>query len=59
MKLLKLIQLSRPKQWIKNLFCFAAILFALQITNLDLLMTNILAFIAFCFASSIVYIFQV
>lgn len=58
MKLLKLIQLSRPKQWIKNLFCFAAILFALKITDLNLLFINVLAFLAFCFVSSIVYIFN-
>ncbi|HEX2788288.1 MAG TPA: decaprenyl-phosphate phosphoribosyltransferase [Ignavibacteria bacterium] len=56
MKLIKLIQLCRPKQWVKNLFCFAAILFALQLTNKYLLSLNILAFAAFCFISSIVYI---
>lgn len=46
----------RPKQWIKNLFCFAAILFAGKLTDIDLLIVNIIAFIAFCGISSCVYI---
>lgn len=56
MKVLKLIELLRPKQWIKNLFCFAAILFAGQLLNLDLLVKNIIAFAAFCGVSSCTYI---
>ena len=56
MKVLKLIELIRPKQWIKNLFCFAAILFAGQLLNLDLLVKNIIAFVAFCGVSSCTYI---
>lgn len=55
-KLIKLIELCRPKQWIKNLFCFAAILFALKLTDFNLLFYNFLAFLAFCFVSSMVYI---
>lgn len=46
----------RPKQWIKNLFCFAAILFSGNLTNFDLLFVNIIAFLAFCGISSCVYI---
>lgn len=56
MKLFKLIILSRPKQWLKNLFVFAPILFAGQMMNLDLMIKSMLAFVAFSFASSIVYI---
>ena len=56
MKLLKLFELIRPKQWIKNLFVFAPILFAGQLLNLPLLMQNILSFIAFCGVSSSVYV---
>lgn len=56
MKILKLIELMRPKQWIKNLFCFAAILFAGKLTDLNLLLINIIAFFAFCGISSCVYI---
>jgi 4-hydroxybenzoate polyprenyltransferase len=56
MKILKLIILARPKQWMKNLFVFAPILFAGQLLNFDLMMKNFLAFIAFSFTSSVVYI---
>ena len=56
MKLFKLIILSRPKQWLKNLFVFAPILFAGQMMNLDLMIKSMLAFVAFSFTSSIVYI---
>ncbi len=56
MKILKLFELIRPKQWIKNLFVFAPILFAGQLLNFPLLFQNILAFIAFCGVSSSVYV---
>lgn len=56
MKVIKLIELARPKQWIKNLFVFAPILFAGQLLNVHLLYKNIIAFLAFCGISSIVYI---
>ena len=56
MKILKLFELIRPKQWIKNLFLFAPILFAGQLLNLGLLSKNFIAFIAFCGVSSCVYI---
>ncbi|HMS64184.1 MAG TPA: decaprenyl-phosphate phosphoribosyltransferase [Ignavibacteria bacterium] len=56
MKILRFIELIRPKQWIKNLFVFAPILFAGKLMDLPLLLTNILAFIAFCCVSSSVYV---
>lgn len=56
MKVFKLFELIRPKQWIKNLFVFAPILFAGQLLNFPLLFQNILAFIAFCGVSSSVYV---
>lgn len=56
MKITKLISLIRPKQWIKNLFVFAPILFAGQLLNFHLLAKNFYAFAAFCLTSSIVYI---
>lgn len=56
MKIFKLIILSRPKQWLKNLFVFAPILFAGQMMNFDLVIKGLLAFIAFSLTSSIVYI---
>ena len=56
MKLFKLIILARPKQWLKNLFVFAPILFAGQMMNFDLMLKSLFAFVAFSLTSSIVYI---
>lgn len=56
MKLIKILQLLRPKQWIKNLFIFAPILFSGLLTDLSVLVINIEAFIAFCLVSSAVYV---
>lgn len=56
MKLLKLIQLIRPKQWLKNLFVFAPIIFAGQLMNLEFFFRNFVAFLAFCGVSGLVYI---
>lgn len=55
-KLKNIIKLLRPKQWIKNFFVFGAILFSNNILNLDLLTVNIVTFIAFCLASSTIYV---
>jgi 4-hydroxybenzoate polyprenyltransferase len=56
LKLLKLIELARPKQWLKNFFVFAAILFAGKFLDPGLLLKNIVAFMVFSLTSSIVYI---
>ncbi len=55
-KLINLILLIRPKQWLKNIFVFAAIIFAGQLLNLNLLFSNIIAFFAFCGVSGMTYI---
>jgi len=54
--ILKYIVLMRPKQWVKNLFVFAPILFAGKLLDIPMLLTNILAFAAFCCVSSSVYV---
>ncbi len=46
----------RPKQWTKNLFIFAGILFSQNIFNFPLLLEVIVAFLIFCFLSGAVYI---
>ncbi len=56
MKFLKLIELIRPKQWIKNMFVFAAILFAGELLHFENLIKSLVAFFAFCGVSSAVYI---
>lgn len=50
------IKLLRVKQWIKNLFVFLPLFFAGEFLNTNLLIGSLLAFFAFSFTSSIVYI---
>ena len=58
MSLLPLIKLLRPHQWTKNLFVFLPIFFNGQLFNLDMLLSCIIAFIAFSFAASSIYCFN-
>ncbi|WP_171779443.1 MULTISPECIES: decaprenyl-phosphate phosphoribosyltransferase [Clostridium] len=53
-----MIALMRPKQWTKNVFVFAAIIFSRRFTNTNLLLNNLIIFLVFCFTSSSVYIFN-
>jgi 4-hydroxybenzoate polyprenyltransferase len=46
----------RPKQWIKNIFVFAALVFDRQLISLDSLWITLVAAILFCLVSSLVYI---
>jgi 4-hydroxybenzoate polyprenyltransferase len=57
-KLKGFIQLLRPKQWIKNLFIFAALLFSRNIDKLPYILDSSNAFLCFCLTSSSVYIFN-
>ncbi|MBA1334526.1 MAG: Conserved membrane protein, possible 4-hydroxybenzoate octaprenyltransferase [Firmicutes bacterium] len=54
--LLNFLILMRPKQWIKNLFVFAGLLFSGNLFNFELATRSIYAFAAFCLASSSTYI---
>ncbi len=51
-----LIRLIRPKQWIKNFFVFAPLLFSKHIFHLEYVIPSIAAFFIFSLASSAVYI---
>ncbi len=51
-----LVRLIRPKQWIKNFFVFAPLLFSRHVFDLPFLLISIEAFIIFSLASSAVYI---
>jgi decaprenyl-phosphate phosphoribosyltransferase len=51
-----LIQLMRPKQWIKNGFVLAPLLFTGEFLDAEAIHHAILAALLFCLASSIVYI---
>ena len=50
------IEAMRPHQWHKNAFVFAAPVFAREITQPDKLLATVVAFVAFSFASSAVYL---
>ena len=51
-----IIKLMRPHQYIKNLFIFIPLFFAMKITDITLLTETLLAFIAFSFSASAIYI---
>ncbi|AKN29488.1 phosphoribose diphosphate:decaprenyl-phosphate phosphoribosyltransferase [Clostridium carboxidivorans P7] len=51
-----IVKLLRPKQWIKNFFIFAAIVFSGNFFNTHILYANVLTFILFCFTSSSIYV---
>lgn len=50
------IKLLRPHQYIKNLLVFFPLFFALKINDLMLFKQTLIAFVAFCFAASSIYI---
>jgi decaprenyl-phosphate phosphoribosyltransferase len=55
-KFLSLLILLRPRQWIKNLFVFAPLIFSGNFLSISALISTFSAFIYFCVASSFVYI---
>ncbi|MDI0265950.1 decaprenyl-phosphate phosphoribosyltransferase [Clostridioides difficile] len=54
--LLEYVKLMRPKQYIKNGFVLAALIFSNNILNFPLMLKSILSFVAFCIISSSAYI---
>ncbi|MEO8512255.1 MAG: decaprenyl-phosphate phosphoribosyltransferase [Ignavibacteria bacterium] len=54
--IIHLFKLIRPKQWIKNFFVFAPLLFSRHIFQIEYLIPALAAFIIFSLASSAVYI---
>jgi 4-hydroxybenzoate polyprenyltransferase len=53
-----LIVLARPHQYVKNMFIFLPLFFAMRITDMDLLYRSALAFAAFSLLASAVYVFN-
>lgn len=51
-----ILKTMRLRQWPKNIFVFAALVFDRQLIALDSLLITSFAFMAFCLASSLVYI---
>ncbi|HSZ58677.1 MAG TPA: UbiA family prenyltransferase [Tepidisphaeraceae bacterium] len=57
-QILALLQATRPHQWTKNSLLLLPLLMSHQVGNLQKLTAGILAFIAMCFCSAGVYIFN-
>jgi 4-hydroxybenzoate polyprenyltransferase len=53
-----LLQTMRPKQWMKNLVIFAALVFDLQIRNTPAVLRTLAGFALLCALSSTVYLFN-
>src|SRR5205814_2127366 len=51
-----LIRALRPHQWVKNLIIFVPLLTSHKLNNLNLTLDGLVAFIAFCFCASAVYV---
>ncbi len=52
------LKLIRIRQWPKNLFVFAGLLFARRLADPQALLDSLTAFLLFCLASSLVYVFN-
>jgi 4-hydroxybenzoate polyprenyltransferase len=50
-----ILRTARPKQWVKNGFVFAALIFASKLGHADLVARTAVAFLLFCVLSSAVY----
>ena len=51
-----LVRAMRPRQWPKNAFVFAALVFDVKLFDIGLLSRTVLAAILFCLASGVVYL---
>ncbi|MFW6140115.1 MAG: decaprenyl-phosphate phosphoribosyltransferase [Acidobacteriota bacterium] len=51
-----MIKSARPKQWIKNFFIFAPLIFSQNLFEIPLLIKSVIAFAAFCLLSGSLYI---
>ena len=54
--MLAIIRLMRPKQWVKNAFVFAPLLFSGLFSESESILQAIIAFTMFCLASSATYV---
>jgi len=56
--ILAAFQALRMKQWIKNLLLYAALIFALKFTDIDMVINATMGFITFCMVSSAGYLYN-
>jgi len=54
--LIELLKTMRPKQWTKNAFFFAALVFDAKLFNLDYVLPSIAGFLLLCLTSGTVYL---
>lgn len=54
--IIEIFKTMRPKQWTKNLFVFAGIIFSQNLFNFPLLLKTVLAFFVFCLLSGSIYV---
>ena len=54
--ILNYLKLLRVPQWIKNFFVFVPLLFSQHLFDKDYFLTILLAFVVFCFTSSLIYV---
>src|SRR5216684_3388718 len=53
-----LLKTMRPRQWSKNIFIFAALVFDKQLLHIDPFLRTLAGFVLFCLISSAVYVFN-
>jgi 4-hydroxybenzoate polyprenyltransferase len=53
--LFDLLRLMRPHQWVKNIFVFTGLLFGHAWHDTNLVVQVVIAFVAFCLVSSVIY----
>lgn len=51
-----IVRLLRPKQWTKNIFVFAALVFSKQLVHADSVLLSLRAFLAFSCTASFIYV---
>ena len=54
--IIEILESMRPRQWTKNLFVFAGIIFSQNLLCFPLLLKSLFAFLIFCILSGAVYI---
>src|SRR4029079_17173095 len=55
-RVLALLRLMRPQQWVKNLLVYLALIFARRVADLPAVGRVTVAFVVFCLAASAIYI---
>ena len=58
MSILNIIKLTRPEQWLKNMFIFLPLFFDRKLMDMQCLVPALLAFASYCMAASSIYCFN-